>query len=87
MGSNEFNLDIILKDVLYVMQYPTTLYVCNLQKALYGMKQSPCAWIIRPLKAIQKQGCMQAQANCTILYRHREGKISILIVYVTDIIP
>lgn len=60
--------------------------VCRLKKALYGLKQSPRAWFGRFTKAVLQQGYMQAHTDHTLFYRHKDGKSTILIVYVDDII-
>lgn len=60
--------------------------VCRLRKSLYGLKQSPRAWFDRFAKAIRRQEYQQAQADHTLFYRHKNGKTTILIVYVDDII-
>ena len=61
--------------------------VCRLRKSLYGLKQSPRAWFDRFTKAIKKQGYSQGQSDHTLfIKRHQDVKITILIVYVDDII-
>lgn len=60
--------------------------VVKLRKSLYGLKQSPRAWFDRFMKAIKGQGYVQAQTDHTLFYRHKGGKVTILIVYVDDII-
>lgn len=61
--------------------------VCRLKKSLYGLKQSPRAWFERFGRAVKSYGYNQSQADHTMFYKHSEsGKISILIVYVDDII-
>ena len=61
--------------------------VCRLRKALYGLKQSPRAWFERFTKAVRKQEFVQSQADHTMFYKKgKEGKITILIVYVDDIV-
>ena len=61
--------------------------VCKLKKALYGLKQSPRAWFTRFGKVIKNFGYMQSQADHTLFHkRSLSGQISILIVYVDDII-
>ena len=61
--------------------------VCRLKKALYGLKQSPRAWFDRFGKAVRRHGYSQSQADHTLFYkRSPEGKQSILIVYVDDIV-
>ncbi|KAH9796154.1 retrovirus-related pol polyprotein from transposon RE1 [Citrus sinensis] len=60
--------------------------VCRLKKSLYGLKQSPRAWFDRFSRAIRQQEYKQAQTDHTLFYRHKDGKITVLIVYVDDII-
>ena len=60
--------------------------VCCLKKALYGLKQSPRAWFDRFTKAIQQHGYKHAQADHTLFYKLVGKKITIMIVYVDDII-
>ena len=60
--------------------------VCRLKMALYGLKQSPRVWFGRFAKAIRRQDYKQAQTDHTLFYRRKNGKITILIVYVDDII-
>ncbi|CAL2268192.1 unnamed protein product [Prunus armeniaca] len=61
--------------------------VCRLRKSLYGLKQSPRAWFGRFSQAMQKYGYRPSQADHTLFLRHsRDGRITIVIVYVDDII-
>ncbi|XP_073129675.1 uncharacterized protein [Henckelia pumila] len=61
--------------------------VCKLNKSIYGLKQSPRASFDRFSKVIKKLGYMQGQADHTLFVKHSdEGKITVLIVYVDDII-
>ena len=60
--------------------------VCRLKKSLYGLKQSPRAWFDRFTRAIRKHGYKQAQSDHTLFYKQNDGKITILIVYVDDMI-
>ena len=53
---------------------------------MYGLKQSPRAWFDRFTKSIQQHGFKQAQADHTLLYKLLGKKITILIVYIDDII-
>lgn len=50
------------------------------------MKQSPRAWFDHFTKALCSQEYKQAPTNHTLFYKHKDEKISILIVYVDDII-
>ncbi|CAN0870173.1 Retrovirus-related Pol polyprotein from transposon TNT 1-94 [Linum grandiflorum] len=61
--------------------------VCKLEKSLYGLKQSPRAWFERFSNTVKSSGYTQCQTDDTMFVKHRqEGKITILIVYVDDII-
>jgi hypothetical protein len=60
--------------------------VCKLKKALYGLKQSPRAWFERFAKAMISFGYTQSNADHTLFIRHRGGNMTLLIVYVDDIV-
>ncbi|XP_073121790.1 uncharacterized protein [Henckelia pumila] len=61
--------------------------VCMLKKSLYGLKQSPRAWFERFTKFVRSQDYYQGQSDHTLYTkRSNSGKISVLIVYVDDII-
>ncbi|KAI9169035.1 hypothetical protein LWI28_005826 [Acer negundo] len=61
--------------------------VCKLQKSLYGLKQSLRAWFDRFTKVVKKCKFIQCQTDHTMFVKHSiGGKITILIVYVDDII-
>ncbi|CAL5381095.1 unnamed protein product [Camellia sinensis] len=60
--------------------------VCKLKKSLYGLKQSPKAWFDRFTKVIKGEGYCQGQSDHTMFFKHKNGKKTILIVYVDDII-
>lgn len=59
---------------------------CRLQRALYGLKQSPRAWFGRLSSAMRKYGFQQSNSDHTLFLKHRLGKITALIVYVDDMI-
>ena len=58
--------------------------VCRLKKALYGLKQSPRAWFDRFLKAIFRY--QQSNADHTLFVKRNVHKVTVLIVYVDDIV-
>ena len=60
--------------------------VCRLKKSLYGLKQSPRAWFDRFKRAVCGMGYGQCNGDHTVFYRHCDRKITILAVYVDDII-
>jgi hypothetical protein len=64
----------------------TTRKVLRLHRSLYGLKQSPRAWFDRFRRAVLKKGYHQSNANHTLFYKRNVGNITILIVYVDDII-
>ena len=63
-----------------------TKVVCKLQKALYELKQSPCAWFGRFSLAMRKYEFTQSNSNHTLFLKHRLGKVTTLIIYVEDMI-
>ncbi|WVY92731.1 hypothetical protein V8G54_031819 [Vigna mungo] len=61
--------------------------VCKLKKALYGLKQSPRAWFGRFTKVMTSLGYKQSQGDHTLFFKHsKSGGVTILLVYVDDII-
>ena len=63
------------------------LNVCKLQKSLYGLKQSPRAWFEKFTIVVKRQSYKQSQADHTMFTRvSAKGKITMLIMYVDDII-
>jgi hypothetical protein len=61
--------------------------VCKLKKSLYGLKQSPRAWFERFMKFLKNEGFKQGHSDHTLFVkRSLDGKLTILVVYVDDII-
>jgi hypothetical protein len=60
--------------------------VCKLQRALYGLKQSPRAWFGRFSMAMRKYGFKQSNSDHTLFIKHKGSKVTALIVYVDDMI-
>ena len=61
--------------------------VCKLKKSLYGLKQSPRAQFDKFIQFVKSQGYSQGQGDHAMFFKHsQDRKISILIVYVYDII-
>ena len=58
----------------------------KLQRALYGLKQSPRAWFGQFSQAMKKYGFYQSNSDHTLFLKHRRGKVTTLIVYVDDMI-
>ena len=74
------------------MQLPPGYYqeergmVCKLKKALYGLKQSPRAWFGKFSCRMKELRYLQSNGDHTLFMKHHDGKISILLVYMDDII-
>jgi hypothetical protein len=60
--------------------------VCRLRKSLYGLKQSPRAWFDRFRHVVCDMGYNQCNGDHTVFYKHSKSRITILAVYVDDII-
>jgi Reverse transcriptase (RNA-dependent DNA polymerase) len=60
--------------------------VCKLKKSLYGLKQSPRAWFDRFRKAMVGTRYQQINVDHTVFFKRDEGHITILAVYVDDMI-
>jgi hypothetical protein len=60
--------------------------VCRLKKSLYGLKQSPRAWFDRFRRALCSMGFKQCNGDHTLFYKHSGRRITVLAVYVDDII-
>jgi len=60
--------------------------VCKLKKSLYGLKQSPRAWFDRFRRAVCGMGYTQCNGDHTVFYKHRGTFITIMAVYVDDIV-
>ena len=50
--------------------------VCRLRKSLYGLKQSPRAWVSRFMKAFKHHGFIQAQVDHTMFYKKQETRLA-----------
>jgi len=60
--------------------------VCRLKKSLYGLKQSPRAWFDRFRRAVCGMGYTQCNGDHTVFYKHRGSFITVMAVYVDDIV-
>lgn len=61
--------------------------MCNLKKSLYRLKQLPRACFEKFTKVVKSQEYTQGQGDHEMFFKHSQNmKISILIVYVDDII-
>ena len=60
--------------------------VCRLKKSLYGLKQSLRAWFGRFTKSMKAFGYCQTNSDHSLFLKKQQGKITVLIVYVDDIV-
>ena len=61
--------------------------LCRLKKAIYGLKQSSRAWFGRFSQTIKKYDYIQSNGDHSLFYKHsNQSKVTILVIYVDDII-
>ena len=60
--------------------------MCRLKKALHGLKQSPRAWFGRLNYAMKGFGYKQAMADHTLFFKRDGDDITLLIIYIDDMI-
>lgn len=60
--------------------------VCRLEKPLYGLKQSPRAWFGRFSLAMKGYGYKQCDSDHTLFLKRYGERITVLIIYVDDMI-
>jgi hypothetical protein len=65
---------------------PPTSLVCKLKKSLYGLKQSPRAWFGRFTQSMHQFGYKQSNSDHTLFFKHRKGRLTVLIIYVDDMV-
>ncbi|KAJ1692595.1 hypothetical protein LUZ63_009293 [Rhynchospora breviuscula] len=64
--------------------YPS--HVCRLNKAIYGLKQSPRAWFSTLSSALVAYGFLASNYDPSLFVYHRHGHTVVVLVYVDDII-
>jgi hypothetical protein len=60
-------------------------YVCRLDKALYGLRQAPRAWIAKLSKKLCDLGFKGSKADTSLFYYNKNGISMFILVYVDDI--
>ena len=60
--------------------------VCQLWRALYCLKQVPRAWFAKFSSTISQHGCLGCSFDTTLFPRRSDNGISILLLYVDDMI-
>ena len=89
---NHVFLQARLTDEVYMAQPPGFVdndrpdYVCHLNKAIYGLKQSPRAWYHELKTYLLSAGFQNSIADTSLFVLRKNGDIVYLLVYVDDII-
>jgi histone deacetylase 1/2 len=65
-------------------RYPQ--HVCKLQRALYGLKQSPRAWYARLSDQLHELGFTSSKADTSLFIFDHEGVTIYMLVYINDIV-
>jgi histone deacetylase 1/2 len=89
---NNAFLQCFLEEDVYMQQppgfedphYPQHVY--KLQRALYGLKQSPCAWYARLSDKLHELGFTSSKADTSLFIFHHGGVTIYMLVYVDDIV-
>lgn len=87
--NNTFLNGDLKKDVfmnLMALFFQNSLRVCKLKKALYGLKQAPCARFLKLINYLQQCGFFNTKSDTSLFGLVEEVDITILLVYVNDII-
>ena len=60
--------------------------MCFLQQAIYGLKQSPRAWLAKLSGLLSSSSFTSCAVDPTVLIKKTQGDIVILVVHVDDIL-
>lgn len=60
--------------------------VCRLKKALYRLKQSSKAWFDRLSRSMKEYSFKQTPKNHSLFYKRNGGDITLLLIYIDDMI-
>ncbi|XP_074347279.1 uncharacterized protein LOC141686120 [Apium graveolens] len=60
--------------------------VCRLKKSLYGLKQSPRLWFHKLSQTLLNLGYIQSKSDHSLFVFHTESKITLVLVYVDDLL-
>jgi hypothetical protein len=66
------------------VQYP--YHVCKLQRSIYGLKQSPCAWYARLSHRLYRLGFTSSKVDTSLFIYSHHGVQIFMLVYVDDIV-
>ena len=81
-----------LKEIIYMEQpsgftdtrFPS--HVCKLKRSLYGLKQAPRAWFERLSQFLLQNGFKCSKADSSLFVLHTHNTITLMLVYVDDIV-
>jgi hypothetical protein len=85
-------LNRIIEEEVYIKQpegfetFDRDSHVCRLKRALYGMKQAPCAWYTRIDIYFIGLGFTKSEVDANLYQIVVEGKLLIIVLYVDDLI-
>lgn len=65
---------------------PSPNHVCRLKKSLYGLRQASRQWYARLTTALNSEGFISFMNDYSLVFKKSNGFISIIAVYVDDII-
>ncbi|GAA0162994.1 hypothetical protein LIER_18972 [Lithospermum erythrorhizon] len=89
---NNAFLNGILSENVYMKQPPgfknsqCPHYVCKLNKAIYGLKQTPRAWFHRLSNRLCELVFAASKSDSSLFIRNTNGSMMFLLVYVDDIL-
>jgi hypothetical protein len=82
----------VLEEEVYMHQLPgyedkhTPQYICKLDKAIYGLKQAPCAWYSKLSTKLKSLGFVASKADSSLFFYSDHACTMYVLVYVDDII-
>jgi hypothetical protein len=85
-------LNWIIEEEVYIEQpegfetFDRESHVCRLKRAMYGLKQTPCAWYTRIDSYFIGLGFTKSEVHANLYQIIVEGKLLIIVLYVDDLI-
>ena len=61
-------------------------YVCKLDKAIYGLKQTPHAWYQKLSTKLQDLGFASSKADTSLFIFRKDGVTTYVLIYVDDLV-
>ena len=81
-----YHIQVYMKQSLGFVALGEIGKVCRLQKSLYGLKQSLCAWFDKFSQAVEAFGMQKSKSDHFVFYKNSSHDIILLVVYVDDIV-